>query len=169
MRASQWQSILSLPSWPRYTHKVQWIPREDLEKCSIPREFPQQSLHEGRKVLHLSVHLGPTWLFSKLSTLALHTHTPHRVSSSSSQKPQYSTCLWPPASRSSLPEPTKYSVLLYLITRCPSYLTYETASPGGLGPSPLHLGGSPIVVIQKIWIKWNWSGLQQNILRTNLH
>lgn len=167
MRASQWQSILSLPSWPRYTHKVLWNPREDLEKCSIPREFPQQSLHEGRKVLPPQCTPWPYLALQQtFNTCPAHTHPTQGLLLLLTEAP---ILHMPLASRSSLPEPTKYSVLLYLITRCPSHLTYEIASPGGLGPSLVHLGGSPIVVIQKIWIKWNWSGLQQNILRTNLH
>lgn len=44
--------FIPLFSWPRYTHKVLGVLRKDLEKCPIPREFRQQSLHEGKKVLH---------------------------------------------------------------------------------------------------------------------
>lgn len=75
MRASSWQSILSLLSWPSYKHKVLGVPRKDLEKCLIPREKRQQSLHEGRKALHcLGIHLGSIWPFSILSTHAPLSH-----------------------------------------------------------------------------------------------
>lgn len=83
MRASSWQSILSLLSWPSYTHKVLGVPRKDLEKCLIPREKRQQSLHEGRKALHcLGIHLGSIWPFSILSTHAPLPHMPYTGSDS---------------------------------------------------------------------------------------
>ena len=76
--------------------QVLWVLRKDLEKGSVRREFLQQRLREGRKVLyHLGVHFGFTWPFSILSTHAPHPHTPHRVSLSS-KRPKHSVSLWPP-------------------------------------------------------------------------